>query len=75
MKKSDLPPQRPGTANLLSEIRAGTNLKSVEADTGLGDLSKDDKNDLTNVLMRAINDHRKNLKIEENSDDDDDWDD
>lgn len=61
--------------DLLAQIRAGTSLKRVEDDPGLGELSTDDKTDLTNVLMRAINDHRKNLREEDHSDNDDDWDD
>merc|ERR1712000_748490 len=67
-------PLSPSTEGLLSQIRQGTSLKKVEDSTGLQNLSNDDKNDLTNVLARAINKHRQNLKIEDDGSDDE-WDD
>ena len=79
-----LPSQAPaaskggGAADLLSQIRGGVSLKKMDeaadTQTSLNTLTRDDKNDLTNILSRAIMEHRRNLKEEEEQTDEDDWD-
>jgi hypothetical protein len=82
---SEAPFQVPGpvapssTSALLEQIQKGKELKKAAVDDpslDLTEMTNDDKNDLTDVLMRAINEHRKNLKIDaEDEEEEGFWDD
>jgi len=69
---------KPKTSDFLAEIKKGKNLHHVDKGE-LEAMNKKDRNDLTSVLSRAIQQHRDNLRVDERDDNSDEneaeWDD